>query len=48
MPREHALRVDGLLARERVTAHLRHLAPQVKGFLILGSIGDGWGSSHLS
>ncbi len=33
---------DGSLDRERITAHLRHLAPHVKGFLIPGSTGDGW------
>lgn len=35
-------RDDGSLDRERITAHLRHLAPYVKGFLIPGSTGDGW------
>jgi len=35
-------RDDGSLDRARITAHLRHLAPQVKGFLIPGSTGDGW------
>lgn len=35
-------RDDGSLDRERITAHLRHLAPHVKGFLIPGSTGDGW------
>jgi dihydrodipicolinate synthase/N-acetylneuraminate lyase len=35
-------REDGSLDRERITAHLRHLAPHVKGFLIPGSTGDGW------
>lgn len=33
---------DGSLDRARITAHLRHLAPHVKGFLIPGSTGDGW------
>ncbi len=40
-------RDDGSLDRERVTAHLRHLAPQVKGFLIPGSTGDGWEMSDV-
>jgi len=35
-------RDDGSLDRDRITAHLRHLAPHVKGFLIPGSTGDGW------
>lgn len=35
-------RDDGSLDHARITAHLRHLAPQVKGFLIPGSTGDGW------
>lgn len=35
-------RDDGSLDRPRITAHLRHLAPHVKGFLIPGSTGDGW------
>jgi dihydrodipicolinate synthase/N-acetylneuraminate lyase len=35
-------RDDGSLDRERLAAHLRHLAPQVRGFLIPGSTGDGW------
>ena len=35
-------RDDGSLDRKRITAHLRHLAPHVKGFLIPGSTGDGW------
>lgn len=33
---------DGGLDRQRMTAHLTHLAPWVKGFLIPGSTGDGW------
>jgi len=33
---------DGSLDHARITAHLRHLAPHVKGFLIPGSTGDGW------
>ncbi len=33
---------DGALDRTRITAHLAHLAPHVKGFLIPGSTGDGW------
>ncbi|PAW90705.1 MAG: dihydrodipicolinate synthase family protein [Pedosphaera sp. Tous-C6FEB] len=35
-------RDDGSLDHARITAHLHHLAPQVKGFLIPGSTGDGW------
>jgi len=35
-------RDDGSIDRERMAAHLRQLAPHVKGFLILGSTGDGW------
>ncbi len=35
-------RADGGLDRARQAAHLRHLAPFVKGFLIPGSTGDGW------
>lgn len=35
-------RGDGSLDHARITAHLRHLAPHVKGFLIPGSTGDGW------
>ena len=35
-------RDDGSLDHARITAHLRHLAPHVKGFLIPGSTGDGW------
>ncbi|MBU6398877.1 MAG: dihydrodipicolinate synthase family protein [Verrucomicrobia bacterium] len=33
---------DGTLDRGRLEAHIRHLAPWVKGFLIPGSTGDGW------
>ena len=33
---------EGSLDHARITAHLTHLAPQVKGFLIPGSTGDGW------
>jgi len=33
---------DGGLDRARQAAHLRHLAPCVKGLLIPGSTGDGW------
>lgn len=33
---------DGALDHARLTAHLTHLAPHVKGFLIPGSTGDGW------
>ena len=35
-------RDDGSLDHARIAAHLRHLAPHVKGFLIPGSTGDGW------
>lgn len=35
-------RDDGSLDHARITAHLRHLASHVKGFLIPGSTGDGW------
>lgn len=35
-------RDDGSLDHARITAHLRHLAPHVGGFLIPGSTGDGW------
>ncbi|MSU27745.1 MAG: dihydrodipicolinate synthase family protein [Pedosphaera sp.] len=35
-------RDDGSFDHARITAHLRHLAPHVKGFLIPGSTGDGW------
>ena len=40
-------RDDGSLDRERITAHLRYLAPHVKGFLIPGSTGDGWEMSDV-
>jgi dihydrodipicolinate synthase/N-acetylneuraminate lyase len=33
---------DGAIDQTRVAAHLRHLSPHVKGFLIPGSTGDGW------
>jgi len=33
---------DGAIDQARVAAHLRHLSPYVKGFLIPGSTGDGW------
>ena len=33
---------DGAIDGPRIQAHFRHLAPQVKGFLIPGSTGDGW------
>ena len=33
---------DGHIDRARMAAHLRHLSPYVKGFLIPGSTGDGW------
>src|SRR5688572_22175793 len=32
----------GAIDQPRVAAHLRHLSPWVKGFLIPGSTGDGW------
>lgn len=35
-------RDDGTPDAGRMRAHLRQLAPQVKGFLIPGSTGDGW------
>lgn len=35
-------RDDGSLDHAHISAHLRHLAPYVKGFLIPGSTGDGW------
>ena len=33
---------DGGIDGQRMAAHLRHLVPHVKGFLIPGSTGDGW------
>ena len=33
---------DGRIDGARIEAHLRYLAPDVKGFLIPGSTGDGW------
>jgi len=33
---------DGAIDQQRVAAHLRHLSPYVKGFLVPGSTGDGW------
>src|SRR6266550_8477701 len=33
---------DGAIDPSRVAAHLQHLSPYVKGFLIPGSTGDGW------
>ena len=33
---------NGSIDGPRIVAHLRHLAPNVKGFLIPGSTGDGW------
>jgi dihydrodipicolinate synthase/N-acetylneuraminate lyase len=33
---------EGAIDQPRVAAHLRHLSPFVKGFLIPGSTGDGW------
>jgi len=35
-------RSDGAIDRARMAAHLAHLSPYVKGFLIPGSTGDGW------
>src|SRR5439155_6982697 len=32
----------GAVSEQRMIAHLTHLAPFVKGFLIPGSTGDGW------
>lgn len=33
---------NGNIDAERITAHLRHLSPNVSAFLIPGSTGDGW------
>ena len=33
---------DGAIDARRMAAHLKHLSPHVKGFLIPGSTGDGW------
>jgi dihydrodipicolinate synthase/N-acetylneuraminate lyase len=33
---------EGRIDLERITAHLRHMSANVKGFLIPGSTGDGW------
>src|SRR5437016_5669768 len=33
---------DGAIDGQRLAAHLRHLSPYVKGFLVPGSTGDGW------
>lgn len=33
---------DGRIDAARIAAHLRHSSPNVKGFLIPGSTGDGW------
>ena len=33
---------EGAIDHARITAHLTHLSPHVKGFLIPGSTGDGW------
>lgn len=33
---------EGAIDAKRIEAHLQHLAPHVKGFLIPGSTGDGW------
>src|SRR5437879_2099041 len=32
----------GAISESRMVAHLTHLAPFIKGFLIPGSTGDGW------
>jgi len=33
---------DGRIEERRMAAHLTHLSPHIKGFLIPGSTGDGW------
>src|SRR6516162_8212495 len=33
---------NGSIDGQRIAAHLKHLSPYVKGFLIPGSTGDGW------
>jgi dihydrodipicolinate synthase/N-acetylneuraminate lyase len=33
---------DGAIDVQRMGAHLKHLSPHIKGFLIPGSTGDGW------
>jgi dihydrodipicolinate synthase/N-acetylneuraminate lyase len=33
---------DGRIDRKRIAAHLRHMSPYVRGFLVPGSTGDGW------
>src|SRR5712672_2612979 len=33
---------EGRIDTERISAHLRHMSANVKGFLIPGSTGDGW------
>jgi dihydrodipicolinate synthase/N-acetylneuraminate lyase len=33
---------EGGIDRARIAAHLRHLSPYIRGFLIPGSTGDGW------
>lgn len=33
---------DGRIDAQRIGAHLRHMSPHVRGFLIPGSTGDGW------
>src|SRR2546422_147177 len=35
-------RSDGAIDGGRMAAHLKHLSPYIKGFLIPGSTGDGW------
>jgi len=38
---------EGRIDAERITAHLRHMSANVKGFLIPGSTGDGWELSDV-
>lgn len=33
---------EGAIDRQRMAAHLQHLSPWVKGYLVPGSTGDGW------
>lgn len=37
---------EGGIDRARIAAHLRHLSPFIKGFLVPGSTGDGWELSN--
>ncbi len=39
-------RDDGSLDRERIRAHLRFMQPEVRGFLVPGSTGEGWEMSN--